>query len=72
MVSGVGFEVAHQVKIMGPPISHMVRWVGLVMCYMCVAGAAGRSLSVSCRVAKSVLEVRKIMSPAVTSRSDSK
>jgi hypothetical protein len=72
LVSGVGFEVAHQVKIMGPPISYVVRWMALVVGNMHVAGAAGRSLSVSCRVAKSVLEVRKIMSPAVTSRSTPK
>ena len=59
-------------KIRGPPISHVVRWVALAVSNMHVAGAAGRSLSVSCRVAKSVLEVRKIMSPAVTSRSTPK
>ena len=50
----------------------MVRWVGLVMGNMHVAGAAGRSASVGWGVVKSVLEVRKIMSPVVTSRSDSK
>jgi hypothetical protein len=72
LVSAVGFEVEYQVKIMGPPISHVVLWVALAVGNMHVTGATGRSPSVGRSAVKFVLEVRKIMSPAVTSRSDSK
>jgi hypothetical protein len=42
----------------GPPGSYLVRWVGLAVGYMRVAGAAGRSASVGGGAAGSVLGVR--------------
>ena len=44
----------------GPPGSYLVRWVGLAVGYMRVAGAAGRSASVGGGAGGSVLGVRNL------------
>jgi hypothetical protein len=47
------------VKIGGPPISHVVRWMGLVMGYMHASIRCGRSVSVGRDPVKFVLEAKK-------------
>jgi hypothetical protein len=58
--SRAGFGGTWKVKMRGPPGSYLVRWVGLAVGYMRVAGAAGRSASVGGGAGGSVLGVRNL------------